>query len=307
MKTILTGIRINSEITLGNFLGALLPMVRLANKYSETHHVNIFIPDLHSIISSIDGDLKQNTIRELKYYLAAGLKINSNIHIYRQSYIPAHSELCWILDCYTSMGEALRMTQYKEKSQNNDSSTNVGIFNYPILMAADILLYDANFIPVGEDQFQHLELTRNIAERFNRKYGEIFTIPEKTADNSKIMMSDTPAQAAKKIMSATTDSLANINFDFQNQPGISNLLQIEALLSDQPLSTVIKKWSNQNRYGDFKKQVASTVSNFLSDFQTKADTISDQTILDLLAEGETYATQKANQTLLKVQKSIGLR
>ena len=116
MKTILTGIRINSEITLGNFLGALLPMVRLANKYSETHHVNIFIPDLHSIISSVDGNLKQNTIRELKYYLAAGLKINSNIHIYRQSYIPAHSELCWILDCHTSMGEALRMTQYKEKS-----------------------------------------------------------------------------------------------------------------------------------------------------------------------------------------------
>ena len=120
-------------------------------------------------------------------------------------------------------------------------------------------------------------------------------------------MSDTPAQAAKKIMSATTDSLANINFDFQNQPGVSNLLQIEALLSDQPLSTVIKKWSNQSRYGDFKKQVASTVSNFLSDFQTKADSISDQTILDLLTKGETYATQKANQTLLKVQKSIGLR
>ena len=349
MKTILTGIRINSEITLGNFLGALLPMVRLANKYSETHHVNIFIPDLHSIISSVDGDLKQNTIRELKYYLAAGLKINSNIHIYRQSYIPAHSELCWILDCYTSMGEALRMTQYKEKSQNTDSSTNVGIFNYPILMAADILLYGANYVPVGEDQFQHLELTRNIAERFNRKYGEIFTIPEKTTDqvkfmetlnntfsnqdkdtpsglrirdlqnpekkmskssdseSSKIMMSDTPAQAAKKIMSATTDSLANINFDFQNQPGISNLLQIEALLSNQPLSAIITKWSNQSRYGDFKKQVANTVSSFLTDFQAKANNISDQTILNLLTEGEAYATQKANQTLLKVQKSVGLR
>ena len=302
MKTILTGIRINSEITLGNFLGALLPMVRLANKYSETHHVNIFIPDLHSIISSIDGNLQQNTIRELKYYLAAGLKINPNIHIYRQSYIPAHSELCWILDCYTSMGEALRMTQYKEKSQNNDSSTNVGIFNYPILMAADILLYDANYIPVGEDQFQHLELTRNIAERFNRKYGEIFTIPEKTTDQVKFMET-----LGNTFSNQDKDSLANINFDFQNQPGISNLLQIEALLSDQPLSTVIEKWSNQSRYGDFKKQVASTVSNFLSDFQTKADNIPDQTILDLLAEGEAYATQKANQTLFKVQKSIGLR
>ncbi len=349
MKTILTGIRINSEITLGNFLGALLPMVRLANKYSETHHVNIFIPDLHSIISSVDGNLHQNTIREIKYYLAAGLKVNPNVHIYRQSYIPAHSELCWILDCYTSMGEALRMTQYKEKSQNNDSSTNVGIFNYPILMAADILLYDANFVPVGEDQFQHLELTRNIAERFNRKFGKIFTIPEKTADqikfmetlnntfsdqdkndpsglrirdlqnpekkmskssdseNSKILMSDTPAQAAKKIMSATTDSLASINFDLQNQPGISNLLQIEAILSNQPLHLVIERWSGQTCYGDFKKQVKTTVSEFLTDFQSKAENIADQTILDLLTEGEIYATQKANQTLLKAQQAVGLR
>lgn len=349
MKTILTGIRINSEITLGNFLGALLPMVRLANKYSETHHVNIFIPDLHSIISSIDGNLHRNTIREIKYYLAAGLKINSNIHIYRQSYIPAHSELCWILDCHTSMGEALRMTQYKEKSQNNDTSTNVGIFNYPILMAADILLYDANFVPVGEDQFQHLELTRNIAERFNRKFGEIFTIPEKTADqikfmetlnntfsdqdksapsglrirdlqnpekkmsksseseNSKILMSDSPAQAAKKIMSATTDSLASINFDFQNQPGISNLLQIEALLSNQSLQSVVDHWANQTRYGDFKKQVATTVSDFLTDFQNRTISISDQTVLDLLISGELYAKEKANETLLRVQKAIGLR
>ena len=187
MKTILTGIRTHTEITLGNFLGALLPMVRLANKYSKTHHINIFIPDLHSIISEVEGNLEQNTIRELKYYLAAGLELNSNIHIYRQSYVPAHSELCWILDCHTSMGEALRMTQYKEKSHDGDSSTNVGIFNYPILMAADILLYSANYIPVGEDQFQHIELTRNIAERFNRKYGEIFVVPEKTSEQVKFM------------------------------------------------------------------------------------------------------------------------
>ena len=281
MKTILTGIRINSEITLGNFLGAMLPMVRLANKYSKTHHVNVFIPDLHSIISSVDGNLKENTLREIKYYLAAGLEVNQNVHIYRQSYIPAHSELCWILDCQTPMGDAMRMTQYKEKSQNNNTSTNVGIFNYPILMAADILLYDATYIPVGEDQFQHLELTRNIAERFNHKYGETFVVPENTAtqikfmetlnntfsnqdktiasglrirdlqnperkmsksadaDNSKIMMSDLSKLAAKKIMSATTDSFAKIQFDMFNQPGISNLLQIEALINNEPLQTTI--------------------------------------------------------------------
>lgn len=349
MKTILTGIRINSEITLGNFLGAMLPMVRLANKYSKTHHVNVFIPDLHSIIGSIDGNLKENTLREIKYYLAAGLEVNQNIHIYRQSYIPAHSELCWILDCYTSMGEALRMTQYKEKSQNNDSSTNVGIFNYPILMAADILLYDANYIPVGEDQFQHLELTRNIAERFNRKYGEIFVVPENTAtqikfmetlnntfgnqdkiiasglrirdlqnpekkmsksanaDNSKIMMSDPPKLAAKKIMSATTDSFAKIQFDMFNQPGISNLLQIEALINNEPLQTTISTWAGVTRYGDFKQKVADSVAHFLEDFQSKTQNISDETIYVLFKQGEIYANNLANQKLLQVQKAIGLR
>lgn len=349
MKTILTGIRTHTEITLGNFLGALLPMVRLANKYSKTHHINIFIPDLHSIISEVEGNLEQNTIRELKYYLAAGLELNPNVHIYRQSYIPAHSELCWILDCHTSMGEALRMTQYKEKSHDGDSSTNVGIFNYPILMAADILLYSANYIPVGEDQFQHIELTRNIAERFNRKYGEIFVVPEKTseqvkfmetlnntfsnkdknapsglrirdlqdptkkmsksaaAENSKIMMSDTPAQAAKKIMSATTDSFAKIQFDMFNQPGISNLLQIESLLSNQPLQEVIATWAGETRYGDFKKHVAATVSDFLTNFQDKANAIPDETVRELLSEGENYANQVAKAKLLEVQKAVGLR
>jgi len=349
MKTILTGIRINSEITLGNFLGALLPMVRLANKYSKTHHVNIFIPDLHSIIGSIDGNLKQNTFREIRYYLAAGLEVNQNVHIYRQSYLPAHSELCWILDCFTSMGEALRMTQFKEKSQNDNNSTNVGIFNYPILMSADILLYDASYIPVGEDQFQHLELTRNIAERFNRKFGDIFVIPEKTVDqikfmetinntygnqdknipsglrirdlqnpekkmsksshseNSKIMISDSPKQAAKKIISATTDSLAKIQFDLFNQPGISNLLQIESLLTDQPLQAVISTWAGKTRYGDFKQQVATTVSSFLTDFQSKTQNISDITIEKLLTEGEQHARTISAAKLLQVQKAIGLR
>ena len=350
MKTILTGIRTNSEITLGNFLGALLPMVRLANKYSKTHHINIFVPDLHSIISSVDGDLKANIVRGIKYYLAAGLQINPNIHIYRQSYIPAHSELCWILDCHTSMGEALRMTQYKDKSKDGDTSTNVGIFNYPILMAADILLYDANYIPVGEDQFQHLELTRNIGERFNHKFGEIFTIPEKTVDqvkfmetlnntfsnksdkntpsglrirdlqnpekkmsksatsaNSKVMMSDSPEQASRKIMSATTDSKALIQFDMFNQPGISNLLQIEALINDRPLQEIISIWSGNSRYGELKQKVAESVSSFLFDFQEKASKITDDEVLHLFEDGERYANNLANKKLQAVQKAVGLR
>ena len=253
MKTILTGIRSNSVLTLGNYLGALLPMVRLANAHSGEYQVNIFVPDLHSIISDVDGDLQQNIIRTIKYYLAAGLKVNENVHIYRQSYVPAHSELCWILNCVATMGETSRMIQYKEKSKGQESC-NVGIFDYPILMAADILLYDAEYIPLGEDQFQHIELTRNLAMRFNHRFGaEIFTVPVKTADqvkfmgvsdgirirdllnpekkmskstvaeNSKIMLDDEPEKAAKKIMSATTDSIGKIKFDMWAQPGISNL------------------------------------------------------------------------------------
>ena len=336
MKTILTGIRSNSVLTLGNYLGALLPMVRLANEYSKDWQVNIFVPDLHSIISDVDGDLKENTIRTLKYYLAAGLEINDNVHIYRQSFVPAHSELCWILDCVATMGETSRMIQFKEKSKGQESC-NVGIFNYPILMAADILLYDATYIPLGEDQFQHIELTRNLAMRFNNRFGEIFTVPASTADqvkfmkldealrirdllnpekkmskstaaeNSKIMLDDDPAKAAKKIMSATTDSLGKIKYDMFNQPGISNLLVIESQLAGVPLEDVIATWAGQTSYGDLKQKVASSVSGFLSEFQSRLATITDGEVYDLLAKGEAYANDVANKKLLEVQKAFKLR
>lgn len=340
-KTILTGIRVNSEMTLGNFLGALLPMTRLANKYSKNNTVNIFIPDLHTIISDIDGDLQKNLIKEIKYYLAAGLQVNKNVHFYRQSYVPAHSELCWILNCVATMGETSRMIQYKEKSHNGDQGTNVAIFDYPILMAADILLYDAEYVPVGEDQFQHIELTRNIAERFNRKFGETFVVPaaecdqanfmelgleecegirirdlqnpEKKmsksaeAENSKIMMNDDPKKVEKKIMSAQTDSLGKISFDMFNQPGISNLLQIESLVTGVPLQDVISTWAGETRYGDLKKKVAASVSTYLEEFQKKVDEIDDKTVLDLLEKGEKYANEVANKKLLEVQKAFSLR
>ena len=335
--TILTGIRANSELTLGNFLGALLPMVRLANEYSKKDcHVNIFSPDLHSIISEVDGSLHDNLYRTIKIYLAAGLELNDHIHFYRQSRIPAHSELCWILNCTATMGELNRMTQYKDKSEGKDS-VNVGIFDYPVLMAADILLYDATYVPVGEDQFQHLELTRRLAERFNHKYGETFTLPAKPEDqikfmktdngirirdlqnpekkmskstaseNSKIMLSDTPEQVKKKIMSATTDSVGKIQFDMFNQPGISNLLQIDALVNDLPLQDIISTWAVETHYGDLKKKVAEDVSVFIGEFQRKLATISDQEVLDLLAQGEDYANQVANAKLLEVQKAFHLR
>ena len=336
MQTILTGIRSNSVLQLGNYLGAMLPMVRLANEYSKDWQVNIFVPDLHSIISDVDGNLKENAIRTVKNYLAAGLEINENVHLYRQSYVPAHSELCWILNCVATMGETSRMIQYKEKSKGQESC-NVGIFDYPILMAADILLYDATYIPLGEDQFQHIELTRNLAMRFNNRFGEIFTVPAKTADqvkfmkadegirirdllnpekkmskstaaeNSKIMLDDDPAKAAKKIMSATTDSLGKIKYDMFNQPGISNLLQIEALVTDTPLQDVIATWAGETHYGDLKQKVASSVSAMLTDFQAKMAEIKDEDVIALLEKGEKYANEVANKKLFEVQKAFNLR
>ena len=336
MKTILTGIRANSELTLGNYLGALLPMVRLANKHSKDYHVNIFVPDLHSIIAEIDGDLQKNIIRTIKYYLAAGLEINQNVHIYRQSFVPAHSELCWILNCVATMGETSRMTQYKEKSEGRESC-NVGIFDYPVLMAADILLYSAEYVPIGEDQFQHIELTRNLATRFNHKYYDVFTVPAKTAEqvkfmevdngirirdllnpekkmskstkaeNSKIMLDDAPERAAKKIMSATTDSLGKVKYDMWAQPGISNLLQIEALVTNTPLSEVTATWAGETRYGELKKKVAKSVSTMLADFQAKLANIPDEQIYELLETGEEYANKVAGAKLLEVQRAVGLR
>ena len=336
MKTILTGLRVNSELTLGNYLGALLPMVRLANKYSEKMHVNIFVPDLHSIISDVDGNLKDNMVKTIKYYLAAGLEVNENVHFYRQSFDPAHSELCWILNCTATMGETMRMTQFKEKSEGRESC-NVGIFDYPILMAADILLYSAEYVPIGEDQFQHIELTRNLAMRFNNKFGEIFTIPVKTkeqvefmglsdglrirdllnpqkkmskstaSENSKILMSDAPEKAAKKIMSATTDSLGKIKFDMFNQPGISNLLTIDALVTDAPLQDVISTWSGETQYGDLKKKVSVDVAEMLSSFQEKLPHFDDEYVYKLFEKGEIYANEVANEKLAEVQKAVGLR
>lgn len=336
MDTILTGIRVNGEMTLGNFLGALLPMVRLANKHSQDYHINIFIPDLHTIISDVDGNLQENLVRSIKYYLAAGLELTPNVHIYRQSHVPAHSELTWILNCTASMGELRRMTQFKDKG-GDQPSVNVGIFDYPVLMAADILLYSAKYIPVGEDQFQHLELTRNLAERFNHKYGEVFVLPAPTreqvkfmevdegirirdlqhpekkmsksarAANSKIMLSDDPATAAKKIMSATTDSIGVIKFDMFNQPGISNLLQIESLLTGLPLQEVISTWAGETRYGDLKQKVAASVRTFLEEFQGKLAKIDDVTVLNLFSDGEKYANRIAGAKLAEAQTAVGLR
>lgn len=341
MKTILTGIRTNEEPTIAHFLAVYTAMANLAEKYAgKGYQINMFVPDLHSFTTPIDhSQLYAKTIQGIKYYIAAGLDPkNPHIHIYRQSHVPAHSELCWILDCFTHMGEASRMIQYKEKSEEHKDSVTVGLFNYPVLMAADILLYDATYVPLGEDQFQHLELARDLGQRLNRKFDQdLFTIPapeseqvkfmglesglrirsltnpEKKMSKSdpnqkaKISLSDDPNVAAKKILSATTDSISEIRFDMFNQPGISNLLQIESLITGQPLQVVITTWAGQTNYGDLKNQVADSVKNFLTDFQARVASVTDQQVLDALKHGETHANQIANQKLYKVQTVLGLR
>jgi len=338
-EVILTGIRSNEEPTLGNYLGAFVPMVQLQQHYAGHYQLNMFVPDLHSFTTPIDHKtLYENTLTNLKYFIAAGLDItDEHTFLYRQSFIPAHSELTWILDCFTGFGEMSRMTQFKEKSADTNNNVTVGLFNYPVLMAADILLYNARWVPVGEDQFQHLEITRDIALRMNRKFGELFTIPEPTAKQtafiqrdtglrirsltnpekkmskssndkkSKINLADTPAQARKKIMAATTDSLGVINFDWQRQPGITNLLQLLAILTNRPQAEVNAEWVGQTQYGPLKRAVAEAVATFLTDFQARLAGISDETLLATLERSERAMNEVASITLLRVQKAVGLR
>jgi len=338
-EVILTGVRANEEPTLGNYLGAYVPMVESAKKYAGEYQINMFVPDLHSFTTPIDHEtLYENTIRGLKYYVAAGLDINNeDIDVYRQSFIPAHSELTWILNCFTYFGEMSRMIQFKDKSAGKGENVSLGLFDYPVLMAADILLYDAKYVPVGEDQFQHVEFARNIGARVNNKFGELFKLPEPTArqsefmgrdaglrirsltdptkkmsksdpaENSKILLSDTPEAAAKKIMGATTDNTDVINFDFENQPGISSLLQILAMLSGKTQDEINAEWDGKTSYGEFKKAVADVVANFLTDFQAKVAAISDEQILSALEKSESKMNQIANTKLYKVQQAVGLR
>lgn len=338
-QTILTGIRSNEEPTLGNYLGAFLPMVEMQKQYAGKYQINMFVPDLHSFTTPIDhGALYANTLHNLKYFIAAGLDINnSDTFIYRQSYIPAHSELTWILDCFTYVGEMQRMTQFKEKSAEHHASVTMGLMNYPVLMAADVLLYNAKYVPVGEDQFQHLEIMRDIAMRFNNKFGEVFVVPEDTKaqtsfmrrdnglrirsltdpskkmskssddEKSKILLSDAPDAAVKKIMSATTDSLGSIHFDWENQPGITSLLQILALLTGREQAEVNAEWEGKERYGDFKKEVAGAVHDFLTDFQEKYRATSDEALLETLERSETAMRPIAEATLLRAQQAVGLR
>lgn len=378
---LLTGLRANNDLHIGNYFGAMLPTIDMAKTRSSEYQVNMFIPDLHSFTTPIDhSQLQAQILNNAKLYAAAGLPLDDdNIHLYRQSYVPAHSELTWILDCFTGFGEMSRMTQFKDKSgileykeilnktftgvsepgksgeaasieynweERNQltrkaigakDSTTVGLFNYPVLMAADILLYGAKYVPVGDDQTQHLEFARDIAERMNNRFGELFVVPEsvkkqheffgkdqglrimdlvnptkkmsKSDESGKgvIFLGDSPEVAAKKVMSATTDDKANVQYDPANQPGISNLIDILALLRSKPVSEVASEYAGMDRYGDFKKIVATEMQQFLTDFQLSYDMFDSATLLAKLEASERAMNQQANATLYRVQQAVGLR
>lgn len=338
--TILTGLRANNDLTIGNYFGAILPMIDMARQKAGEYQINMFIPDLHSFTTPINHDeLYDQIMHNARLFVAAGLPLDhDDIHLYRQSYIPAHSEMTWILDCFTGAGEMARMTQFKDKSSGLGSDrVSMGLFNYPVLMAADILLYNAEYVPVGEDQTQHLEFARDIAQRMNNKFEDLFTVPKSVQEQHEffgkdqglrikdlqnptkkmsksdgtgkgvIFLGDDPEIAAKKIMSATTDDRAEIHFDRENQPGISNLLEILTLLRGGDLQQTIGEFEGQAQYGDFKKVVADEMKAFLTNFQTNLAAVDDAAIRQKLESSEKAMGVIASQALLRTQQAVGLR
>ena len=326
MQTMLSGIKPTGRLTLGNYIGAIRQFVQ----YQDEYEMYIFIANLHAITVAQDPkELKQNTKDLIALYLASGLD-PEKVTLFLQSDVHQHAELGWILTCHSYMGELQRMTQYKDKTAKGETGITAGLFTYPCLMAADILMYDADYVPVGVDQKQHVELTRDIAERFNNRYGETFRIPQpltpkigakiyslqnptkkmsKSEENPKgtIDLLDDPGTARKKIMSAVTDSLGTIQYDPDTQPGVSNLLMIHSSLSGESLESLVSRFQGKG-YGDLKKETGGIVFDFLSDLQSRyRDIIASGKIDEILREGNEKASRIAERKLRKVKKKLGFQ
>ena len=326
MKRMLSGIKPTGKVTLGNYIGALSQFI----KYQDEYEMYIFLADLHALTLPIDPkELRQNSIDLIAIYLACGLD-PEKVCLFKQSEVHEHAELGYILTCNSNMGELSRMTQYKDKTQNMENvSIPTGIFIYPALMAADILLYDPDYVPVGVDQKQHVELTRDIAIRFNNRYGDKFKVPEplmakqgakvyslsnptkkmskSESDKGTIYLLDDVNISRKKIMSAVTDSENEIRFDMENKPGISNLLTIMSALSNRSIDDICNEYNGQG-YGTFKKAVADVVCNFLSDLQNKVTEIKSSGVIEeILAKGREKASYIASKKLSKIYRTIGLK
>lgn len=322
---ILTGIKPTGQLTLGNYLGVLKHLPKM----QERGESFIFIADLHALTLPIDPEvLHQNSIDIAAYYLAAGLDPNKTT-LFLQSEVSAHAELNAIMQNYLYMGELSRMTQFKDKTTKmKDSSIGLGIFAYPVLMACDIILYDVNVIPVGEDQVQHVELTRDLVKRFNNRYGETFVLPkaEVRKVGAKIMSLTDPSRKMsksdpkgnvelcedlksirKKIMSAVTDMGSDVYYDVENKPGISNLLTIYSCCKDITIEEACEIFKDCHRYGDFKKAVADAVCEVLEPLKKRHDEIvANKSYVEVLRNGAIKASKVANETLKRVKNKVGL-
>ncbi len=323
-KVLFSAMQATGNLTLGNYLGALKNWVNLCDEYECFYSV----ANLHSITVRQDpAEFRKKNREILTLFLAAGLDPEKNC-IYYQSHVSAHAELSWILNCFTYMGELSRMTQFKDKSAKHADNINAGLFTYPVLMAADILLYQADVVPVGKDQLQHLEITRDIAQRFNSIYGEVFTVPDpylgkagakimslqdpakkmsKSDENinGSIYLMDDPDTVIRKFKRAVTDSLGTIRYS-EEQPGISNLIDIYGACTGKKPEEVEKEFDGKG-YGDFKMAVGEAVVSVLKPLQDKyAELSKEKDYIDsIIRENAMKASAVANKTLRKVQKKVG--
>lgn len=326
-KRMLSGIKPTGRLTLGNYIGAIKQFI----SYQDEYEMYIFIADLHALTLPIDAkELRQNTKDLISIYLACGLD-PEKVVLFKQSDVHEHAELGYVMACNSYMGELSRMTQYKDKTANMSEKDSIptGIFLYPTLMAADILLYDPDYVPVGVDQKQHVELTRDLAIRFNSRYSDTFKVPEpltskqgakvyslsnpekkmskSESDKGTIYLLDDLNVTRKKIMSAVTDLGHEIKYDLKNKPGISNLLTIASCLSGKDIPTLEKECEGMG-YGDFKKKVADIVCSELSSLQTKVASIQASGMIEkVLEEGAMKASYVARKKVSKVYRKVGLR
>ena len=327
MSRLVSGIQPTGNITLGNYLGAIKNFVDKQEEYDS----HIFIADLHAITSYIEPKkLKDSVYNCVAMYLACGVDPEKTT-IFKQSSVLAHGTLGFIMTFQTKMGELSRMTQFKAKSQSSGKDgVDTGLFVYPTLMVADILLYNTAVVPVGKDQQQHVELTRDLAERFNKRYGRTFCMPDvyvapvankvlnlqnplekmNKSDNGDnkgtIFLMEDVASARKKIMSAKTDSLNKVRFDEENQPGISNLMSIMSKITGEDFASIEARFEGKG-YGDFKREVADVVCELLTTIQTRFAKYNNEEVLDeILAKGAAKAEVTANETLARATKALGL-
>lgn len=324
-KIIFSGIQPSGDLTLGTYLGALKNWAALSNNYNCYY----CIVDMHAITARQDpAELRRRTLAQLAQYIACGID-PERCTLFIQSHVPAHAELAWVLNCYTMFGELSRMTQFKDKSAKNEENINAGLFTYPVLMAADILLYQTDLVPVGEDQKQHVELTRDVAVRFNNIYGDVFKIPEPfipklgarvmslqqpeskmsksdKASGSCVYLMDKPEDIMRAFKRAVTDSETEIRYDVKNKPGVSNLLQIYAAATGKTIPEAEKEFAGQG-YGTFKQAVGEAVVELLRPIREEAARIAaDKAYLEkVYTEGANKAAAAAGKTLRKVHKKLG--